>query len=141
MIHAITSTPKDSGIRFYMQSSAQQDHHKIASRTLLLSVVVTLITLIQGCSFPGVYKINVQQGNIVSQEMLNQLRPGMTKRQVHFVLGNPVVKNVFNTDQEHYLYSYQKAGEDTQTQSVVIYYSDGLYERYEGEVLEDQPAY
>lgn len=99
------------------------------------------LLLVQACSFPGVYKINVQQGNIVTQEMLDQLKPGMTKKQVHFVLGNPVVKNVFDASSENYIYSYQKAGNETRTQNIRIFYKDGLFERHEGELLDEHPAY
>ncbi|TNC80592.1 MAG: outer membrane protein assembly factor BamE [Oleiphilus sp.] len=97
--------------------------------------------LISACSFPGVYKINVQQGNIITQEMLDKLKPGMNKRQVHFVLGNPVLTNVFDRDHETYLYTYQLAGGETQQQKIMVYYKDQLFERYEGTVLEEHPAY
>lgn len=110
------------------------------SLSLSALIALSLITL-QGCSFPGVYKLNVQQGNIVTQEMLDQLRPGMTKKQVHFVLGNPVVSNIFNDSAESYLYSYQREGTDTQSQTIVIRYQDGLYSSYEGQPLEEHKAY
>lgn len=77
----------------------------------------------------------------MTQEMLDQLRPGMTRRQVHFVLGNPVLSNVFDQKTETYLYSYQKAGGETYSQKIVVYYEDELYTRYEGSVLDEQPAY
>jgi len=96
---------------------------------------------IAGCSFPGVYKINVQQGNIVTQEMIEQLKPGMSKRQVHFVLGEPVVKNLFDSSEENYLYSYQERGDETRTQRITVFYENGTYVRYEGELLEEHPAY
>lgn len=97
--------------------------------------------IIQACSFPGVYKINVQQGNIVTQDMLDQLKPGMTKKQVHFVLGTPTLDNVFNETIENYVYSYQKAGGETKTQIVKVFYDNGLYQKHEGELLEEHPAY
>lgn len=100
-----------------------------------------LITLIQACSFPGVFKINVQQGNIVSEEMLDKLEPGMTRKQVHFVLGAPVVDNVFNLNLENYVYTYQKAGGEIKQQTVKVYYKDSLYSHYTADLLEETPAY
>lgn len=106
----------------------------------LISLIFSFLIL-QACSFPGVYKINVQQGNIVTQEMLDQLKPGMTKKQVHFVLGTPTLDNVFNKNIENYVYTYQKAGGETKNQVVKIFYEDDAYVRHEGELLDEHPAY
>jgi len=102
---------------------------------------LALLLSLQGCFFPGVYKINIQQGNIITQEMLKKLKPGMTRRQVHFVLGNPVLKNTFDDKIEHYIYTYQKAGGDDVQQTVTIYYDKDSYLRYEGDLLSENPAY
>ncbi len=106
-----------------------------------LPLYLMLCIFLTACSFPGVYKINVQQGNIVSQDMLDQLSPGMTKRQVHFVLGNPVIDNVFDDSTEHYLYTYQEAGGRILKQKVSIYYEQDVYVRHQSQMLDDHPAY
>jgi len=106
----------------------------------LLTLIFTLFIL-QACSFPGVFKINVQQGNIITQEMLDTLKAGMSKKQVHFVLGKPVIDNVFDETLENYVYTYQKAGGETQQQVIKIFYENGIYARHEGTLLEDNPAY
>lgn len=103
--------------------------------------LVFICTILQACSFPGVYKINVQQGNIVTQEMLDTLKSGMTKKQVHFVLGNPVVDNIFNPNIEHYLYTYQEKGGDIKQQKVSIFYQSGKFSHHESQLLEEHPAY
>ncbi len=96
---------------------------------------------LSACSFPGVFKINVQQGNIITQDMLDTLKEGMSKKQVHFVLGAPVLDNVFNTELENYIYSYQMAGGEIEKQIIKVYYQQGIYQRYEGNLLEANPAY
>ncbi|MEH6592134.1 MAG: outer membrane protein assembly factor BamE [Halioglobus sp.] len=66
-----------------------------------------LIISLSACGFvgfPGVYKIDVEQGNIVTQEMVDQLKPGMSRRQVRFVLGTPLVEDTFNPDRWDYTY-------------------------------------
>ena len=77
-------------------------------RTLLLSLLLSLATLsISACGFigfPGVYKINVEQGNIVTQEMVDQLKPGMNRRQVRFILGTPLIEDTFDQNRWDYLY-------------------------------------
>jgi len=106
----------------------------------LFALALTL-TLLQACAFPGVFKINVQQGNIINQKMLDTLKVGMTKKQVHFVLGKPVLENLFNPSLENYVYSYQKAGGDIHQQTIKIYYENKLYTHYTGELLAENPAY
>ena len=72
----------------------------------ILSVAL-LITCLTGCGFvgfPGVYKIDVEQGNIVTEEMAEQLKPGMSRRQVRFILGTPLVEDTFHQDRWDYIY-------------------------------------
>lgn len=106
-----------------------------------LSATLFFAILIQACSFPGVFKINVQQGNIITQEMLDTLKPGMTQKQVHFVLGKPVLENLFDPTFENYVYTYQKGGGEIQQQTIKVYYQDGVFARYEGTLLDENPAY
>ena len=56
------------------------------TKLLLTSLSLTGLFALAGCSFPGVYKIDIQQGNVVTQDMIDQLRPGMTRRQVRFIM-------------------------------------------------------
>jgi outer membrane protein assembly factor BamE len=73
-------------------------------RILVLSLAVTLLSACSYIGFPGVYKINVEQGNIVTQDMANQLKPGMNRRQVKFILGTPLIEDTFNQNRWDYLY-------------------------------------
>lgn len=54
------------------------------------------------------YKIDIQQGNVLTQDMVAQLKPGLTKDQVRFVLGTPVLMDMFHANRWDYLYRYQK---------------------------------
>ncbi len=72
-----------------------------------LIITATLITLLSACTMQ-VYKLNIQQGNIVTQDMLDKLKPGMNKRQVAFVMGNPVLKDTFTTRQWDYIYRTER---------------------------------
>jgi outer membrane protein assembly factor BamE (lipoprotein component of BamABCDE complex) len=60
-----------------------------------------------GPTFLGPYRPDVHQGNIITQEMVDKLKPGMTRRQVAFVMGEPVVRDPFNPDRWDYVYSVQ----------------------------------
>jgi outer membrane protein assembly factor BamE len=74
-------------------------------RILLLSLVLACLAGCSSWGFPGVYRINVEQGNIVTQEMVDQLQPGMTRRQVRFILGTPLIEDSFNRDRWDYIYT------------------------------------
>ena len=73
-------------------------------RTLLITLAICGLSACSFVGFPGVYKINVEQGNIVTQEMADQLKPGMSRRQVRFILGTPLVEDTFNQDRWDYPY-------------------------------------
>ena len=73
-------------------------------RTLLLALSLLSISACGFVGFPGVYRINIEQGNIVTQDLVDQLQPGMSKRQVRFILGTPLVEDTFNQDRWDYVY-------------------------------------
>lgn len=92
--------------------------------------LIALLTapMLAGCGsnfgFPGVYRIDVEQGNIVTSEMIEQLKPGMSRRQVRFVMGTPLVEDTFNPDRWDYRYTLRN-GVDTLEESRLSVYFDG----------------
>ncbi len=81
------------------------------------------------------YKIDIQQGNVVTQEMMAKLKPGMTPGQVRFVLGTPLVVDAFHKDRWDYVYSYSKGGTVLEHRRIVIVFQDEKLARIEGDVL------
>lgn len=79
-------------------------------------LVLIALFSVAGCSedfrLPFVYRVDINQGNIFNQEMANQLKPGMTKRQAAFIMGNPLVEDPFHRDRWDYVYSNEPGGED-----------------------------
>lgn len=106
-----------------------------------LFVLISLLTatLISGCSylsFPGVHKIDVQQGNIITQEMVDQLRPGMTKAQVRFVMGTPLVADTFNQNRWDYFYSLRKgSGKESRERVSVFFNEEGQLSHFSGDFV------
>lgn len=80
------------------------------TKLLLSSLTLVGLFALAGCSFPGVYKIDIQQGNVVTQDMIDQLKPGMTRKQVRFIMGNPLITDTFHASRWDYLYSIQPGG-------------------------------
>ena len=102
-----------------------------------LILLIALVALLAGCSnlrFPGVYRIDIPQGNFVTQDMLDQLAAGMSEEQVQYVLGAPTLRDPFTPDTWFYLMTYQPGKGDRVTQDIVVYFENGVFARYEGEV-------
>lgn len=95
-----------------------------------LPIVLLLATLATGCNL--LYKPEVQQGVLLSPEMLANLKPGMTKRQVRLLLGSPSVNDVFHPERWDYVYSLKKAGEKVAPQHLALYFRNDTLVRAEG---------
>lgn len=93
------------------------------TKLLLTSFTFVGLLALAGCSFPGVYKIDIQQGNVVTQDMINQLRPGMTRRQVRFIMGNALLTDTFHPDRWDYLYSLQPGGGERQQERISVFFN------------------
>jgi outer membrane protein assembly factor BamE len=98
---------------------------------------VFAMLLMAGCSgvkIPGVYRIDIQQGNVVTQEMIDQLEPGMDRRKVRFILGTPLLTDTFNEDRWDYIYSYQRGGGKRVQRRVSVYFENERLAKVEGDV-------
>lgn len=75
-------------------------------------MAVLFVAVVAGCSWVPrpvtEYKIDVQQGNVLTQDMVAQLKPGLTKDQVRFILGTPVLMDMFHANRWDYVYRLQK---------------------------------
>jgi len=97
-------------------------------------ISVALATLVSACSdFPGVYKIDIPQGNVITQEMIDQLRPGMTESQVRYIMGTPLVTDTFSPGRWDYLYSFKPGGEPRVQERVSLYFEEGKLTRLTGD--------
>lgn len=103
-------------------------------------LILTALLATTGCStlrFPGVYRIDIPQGNFVTEEMLGELQPGMSPEQVRYVLGAPTLVDPFTPDKWFYLMTYRPGKGDNVSQQIVLHFENGSYSRYDGEVIED----
>lgn len=99
----------------------------------LLAICLLGFTACGPLQFPGVYRIAITQGNIVTQDMIDQLRPGMTKRQVIFVMGSPMVRDPFHQDRWDYVYNFQPGGGQRVGERVTVFFEDDLLIRIAGD--------
>ncbi len=84
---------------------------------------------------PKVHKIDIQQGNEISSEMLMMLKPGMTKSQVRFVLGTPLIQDTFHKERWDYVYTMSVDDIVIETRYVVLNFVDEQLKTITGEVI------
>lgn len=104
---------------------------------LLISLLAGGVFMMPACSvpsIPGAYKIDIPQGNVITQEMVDKLKPGMDKSQVVFALGSPMLVDVFHQERWDYVYSMQPGGRDRQQRRISLFFEDGKLKRVEGDV-------
>ncbi len=92
-----------------------------------LSLLTSLLLI--SCSsvlnnLPGVYTIPIQQGNIIEQSMIDQLRPGMTKRQVLYIMGSPMLDDVLHKNRWDYMYSDHPSGEERIQHQISLFFDN-----------------
>ena len=85
-------------------------------------------------SLPFVHKIEVQQGNVITQDMVSQLQRGMDKKKVQFIMGNPIIKDTFNSDRWDYLYTFHIGEGQVQKRLVTLFFKENLLDQVEGDV-------
>jgi len=112
-------------------------------------LVLLVPPLLVACSSaPGItsyltpYRIDVRQGNMVTQEMVAQLKPGLTRDQVRFILGTPLVADMFHADRWDYVYRFRpgRDQQDLQQRNLIVYFQDGKLSRVDGDVVASQPG-
>jgi len=110
-------------------------------RFLMLPALVAGSVLLAGCSFDtltsGVdpYRIDVRQGNYVDQKMVSQLRKGMTRDQVRFVLGTPLVVDAFRQDRWDYVYLFRPGRGEELRRTISVFFVGDVLDRLEGDVV------
>ncbi|MFT5710960.1 MAG: outer membrane protein assembly factor BamE [Halioglobus sp.] len=117
-------------------------------RTLFVSLfcAITLVS-ISACGFvgfPGVYRINVEQGNIIDQEKVDKLKIGMSRRQVRFILGTPMLEDSFNNERWDYTHTIRNGKDSILDENLVVYFEGEKLSRIEGDFAptpdEPEPA-
>ena len=103
-----------------------------------LAVLIVTATLLNGCSYlkyPDIHKVTVQQGNIVNQEMVDQLRPGMTRSQVRYILGTPLLMDTFDQDRWDYYYSIKRPGQKEMREKIAVFFDGNTLTHFSGDYL------
>ena len=107
---------------------------RITSRLALVAV----LALPGGC----LYSLPIQQGNVLNPDLVSQLEPGMTRSQVMFLLGTPMIPNGFNTDRwDYYFYVKAKRGvANTASKRLTVWFKDEKVDHLEGDAAPQPKA-
>lgn len=100
-----------------------------------------------GDKLPGVtsivtpYKIDIQQGNVVTSEQAQALKPGMPRAQVRDILGSPLLTSVFHADRWDYVFTFQRQGLPLQQRKLALFFKGDVLERVESDALPSEAEF
>ena len=105
------------------------------SRVLLMAGVLASLGLSACSSFITPYRAEVVQGNFVSREQVQALRPGMPRQAVREILGTPLVTSVFHADRWDYAFTIKRQGAEPQQRRLSVFFKGNVLDRIEGDPL------
>jgi outer membrane protein assembly factor BamE len=85
-------------------------------------------------NLPFVYKMTVQQGNILTEEMVDGLTLGMTKRQVNFLLGTPLLSDFFHRERWDYAYTIQRGHQPLEKRFLTLQFQNDALVKIDGDI-------
>lgn len=100
-------------------------------------ILLAMLCVSCGTALPTIkpYKLDVQQGNVVTSKMLLQLRPGMTKSQVRFIMGTPLIQDSFHGNRWDYVYQMREGGKIIEQRRVILDFENELLKSVRGDVI------
>ena len=100
-----------------------------------LALALAGALLVSACSLPRMYRLTVQQGNVITQEMVDSLKPGMTHEQVAYVMGEPVMRNPFDNSRWDYVYTLRVPGYVNDRLKLSLFFVDGELSHFVGDLI------
>ncbi len=87
------------------------------------------------------YRVEIIQGNFVSREQVEALKPGMSRQQVREVLGTPLVTSLFHADRWDYVFTMRRAGVDAQQRKLAVFFKGEVFERADGDPMPSEAEF
>ena len=109
---------------------------------LFIAISILISGQISGCSrradgsvkIPFVYRVDIQQGNVIDQAMIDKLEPGMTRAKVKFIMGTPLLVDPFHTNRWEYIYSNEPGNGARVQRHVALYFKEDKLTHVEGNI-------
>ncbi|MFA6921212.1 MAG: outer membrane protein assembly factor BamE [Gallionella sp.] len=107
--------------------------------------IILLSLLLAACDSisvpaPSAYKMDIRQGNYVTTEMRDKIKPGMSKAQVRYVMGTPMISDVFHASRWDYVYRLEQGGKLVERQRLTLYFEGENLARIDDSALTVKPA-
>ena len=107
----------------------------VVAMALALGGCTTWRTYLPDIQQFGVYRLDINQGNFLTQDMVDKLKTGQTRVQVRQVLGTPMLTSAFHDNRWDYTYMYKRAGRVVDHRQFAVYFVDDKVARWEGDEL------
>lgn len=88
-------------------------------------IILSLLLTLSGCSYLHVHRMDIEQGNLLTPEMMHKIHPGMTEAEVKEIIGTPVLANVFDKNRIDYVYTFKPGNEDMTEKYVTLIFVKG----------------
>ncbi|MFP4611612.1 MAG: outer membrane protein assembly factor BamE [Thiohalophilus sp.] len=104
-------------------------------RSLLIMILPAL--LLAGAGGCSIYKIDIQQGNTLEAEQVEKLNTGMTREQVAYLLGTPLIQDPFHANRWDYVYSFKPGGSKPKSQHLTLHFDNGTLTKIDRDQFRD----
>lgn len=132
--------------------SPEQRRNASKGRSVALGLTLFALAGLSACSSVGSkipsiesvvtpYKIDIVQGNVVTREQSQALRPGMARDQVRDLLGSPLLTSVFHGDRWDYVFTFRRQGQPIQNRRLTVFFKDTVLERFESDELPSEAEF
>jgi outer membrane protein assembly factor BamE len=108
------------------------------SRAVVLFVAASVLG---ACGLFRPYRIEIQQGNYISQDAMQQVKPGMTREQVRAILGTPLINDIFHADRWDYVFMRSAANSTrVENRKATLFFQGDVLKRIEADLMPPDPA-
>lgn len=98
--------------------------HELNLRVKQISLVISILVFLSILAACTIHKIDIQQGNAITQESVEKLKIGMDKKQVVQIMGTPLINDPFHYDRWDYIYQFIAGDtEETQSSAITLYFT------------------
>lgn len=118
-----------------MQSLAKL--FKPFQKLVLIGLCCVAVSACSSLRFPGVFRIDIGQGNIITAEMIDKLKVGMTKRQVEYVMGSAMIRDPFSSNRWDYVYNYETGSGALVENHLTLFFEGDRLQRVDDSRLKD----
>ena len=101
-------------------------------------IILILSICLMGCSFPKLFQVIINQGNLVKPEMFEELETGMTESQVKYIMGTPLISDTFSPNRWDYFTSVSQGNNILTKTKITLFFKEGKLVKWEGDLPSEE---